>query len=129
MKFMDCVLSLLQCLCGWLPALFHFLCSSSSFNSSSWVEHHIEVGLYCTVCQYHFWNNSYQYWQFLPDNMSHKLVTVAMFYAFQMLMSASIIFYFQIKKRRRRRDEATSQLALPSTNLTVDDSDLIISLI
>lgn len=42
-----------------------------------------------------------------------------------MLMSGSIIFWFQIKKRRRRRDEAASQLALPSTNLMVDDSDLI----
>ena len=42
---------------------------------------------------------------------------------FQILMSSSIIFWFQIK-RRRRRDEAASQQALPSTNLTVGNSDL-----
>lgn len=41
----------------------------------------------------------------------------------QILMSSSIIFWFQIK-RRRRRDEAASQQALPSTNLTVGNSDL-----
>lgn len=39
------------------------------------------------------------------------------------LMSSSIIFWFQIKKRRKR-DEAASQQDLPSTNLMVGNSDV-----
>lgn len=46
----------------------------------------------------------------------------------QILMSVSIIFWFQIKKRRTK-DEAASQQALPSTNLMVGNSDLTLLLL